>query len=230
MGGTLLSRHRLARSPRYLWRRVEEWLLGLPRPTATVDEAWHAEQIAGPMRRIEDALPATTEERRLFAATESLTQELTSAGMPAPIEHGDLFKPHIVASRGRPLVAIDWELGRAEGLAGADAATFLIDVFRPRGSALAGEGTVRAYARHFLDNRGVARRWLQVHLQVHAVEPRWVDHVLLATFARRALHVWEPVVSEALNASTQQHEHARSLFRGFWSLRLWRMTLDQMAR
>ena len=75
--GTPLSRQRLARSPRRMWRPVEEWLLDLTSPTATVDEAWHAEQIAGPLRRIEQALPANGDERRLFEATEALTHELT---------------------------------------------------------------------------------------------------------------------------------------------------------
>lgn len=228
--GTILTNHRLARSPRRLWQRVEDWLLGLPQPTATVDEAWHAEQIANPMRRIEYALSATSEERRLFAATEFLTQELTSVSMPAPIEHGDLFKAHIAASRGRWLTAIDWELGSPEGLVGADAATFLIDVFRAPAGGLSSEGTALAYAKHFLDARGVARGWIQDHLEHRGVERRWVDHILLATFARRALRIWEPVVSETCNAPAQQRDHARSLFRGFWSLRLWSMTLQQMAR
>lgn len=228
--GTPLSGHRLARSPRRMWQRVDDWLLGLSSRTATVGEAWHAEQISNPMRRIEHALPATSEERRLFALTESLTHELAGVSMPAPIEHGDLFKTHLTALPSRRLAAIDWELGRAEGLIGADAATFLIDVFRAPTGGLAGDATALAYARHFLDAGGVARQWMQEHLERQGVERRWVDHILLATLARRALHVWEPVVSETSAAPAPQRDHARQLFRGFWSLRLWRMTLEQMTR
>jgi hypothetical protein len=225
--GTFLNRHRLARSPERIWQRVEEWLLALTNPAATVDERWHAEQISDPLHRIAQALPATAEEQRLFAATESLTQDLASIDLPAPIEHGDLFKAHVVASRGGRLTAIDWELGRREGLVGANAATFLLDVFRGPASGLAGEDTARAYARHFLDESGLARQWLQAHLRHQGVDPRWVEHILLATWARRALQVWEPVVSET--AERQQREHARTLFRNFWSLQLWRTTLEQMT-
>lgn len=227
--GTPLSWHRLAHSPRRMWQRVEEWLIALSSPTSTVDEAWHAQQVADPMRRIEYALPASSEERRLFAATESLTQELTGIAMPAPIEHGDLFKAHVVASHSRQLAAIDWELGRPRGLIGADATTFLIDVFRPPTGGLAGEATAEAYATHFLDDRGLARAWIQEHLEHQGIERRWVDHILLATLARRALNIWEPVVSETTNAPLEQHDHARTLFRSFWSVRLWRMTLAHMT-
>lgn len=226
--GTLLSAKRFARSPQRLWRRVDEWLADLSTPTAKVDGAWHTEQIAEPLRRIEEALPATTEERSLFAATESITQQLTSVPIPAPIEHGDFFKAHIAVSRNRQLAAIDWELGRPEGLIGADAATFLIGVFSSGG--LAGEATALAYAKHFLDTGGLARQWLQDHLARQGVEPTWVDHILLATLARRALNIWGPVVAETADAPEQQSEHARKLFRNFWSLRLWRMTMEHMNR
>ena len=149
--------------------------------------------------------------------------------MPAPIEHGDLFREHLAVSRDGQLAAIDWELGRREGLAGADAATFLLDVFRAPAGGLAGEGTALTYARQFLDSRGLARHWMEDHLERQGVDRRWVNHILLATFARRALHIWEPVVTETVTAPAPEQGHARALFRSFWSLRLWRMTLEQMS-
>lgn len=228
--GTALDRHSLVRSPRRMWERVEEWLLELTNTTATVERAWHAEQIVRPMRQIEGSLPATSDERRLFAVTESLTQELTSLSMPAPIEHGDLFKAHLVVARSGSLSAIDWELGRPEGLPGGDASIFLFDVFRPPAAPWNGEATAGAYAKNFLDPRGVARQWLQEHLERQGIERSWVNHILLATLARRALQIWEPVLSETCSAPAQQRNHVRSLFRGLWTLRLWRMTLAQMER
>jgi hypothetical protein len=225
--GMLLDGKRFARPPRRLWQRVDQWLVDLSSPTATADAAWHDEQISEPLRWIEDALAATAEERSFFAATESLTHQLTSVALPVPIEHGDFFKSHIAVSRSRRLAAIDWELGRPKGLIGADAATFLIGVFSSGG--LAGEATAVAYARHFLDAGGLARQWLQDHLARQGVERSWVDHILLATLARRVLNIWGPVVADTANAPAPQFEHARALFRNFWSLRLWRMTMEHMA-
>jgi hypothetical protein len=80
-------------------------------------------------------VPATSDEKRPFAATEALTHDLSSSSMPSPIEQGDLFKGHLAVGRGGSLAAIDWELGRPHCLSGADAAIFLFDVFRPSAGA-----------------------------------------------------------------------------------------------
>lgn len=226
--GTFLNRHALGRSPREVWERVEEWLLGLARANETVDGDWHAEQVAGPLHRIEDVLPASDEEKRLFAATELLTQELSDVSARASIEHGDLFRSHLALTPSGGLAAIDWELGRAHGLPGADATIFLLDVFRPPGQRLSSDAAQRAFAEHFLQPGGRARRWLQDHLERQGVGRGWVDHILLATLSRRALQIWEPVVSEAREASPTRLEHARAMFRGFWAVRLWNLTLREM--
>ncbi len=228
--GTLLSRHRLSKSPREAWRRVEEWLLGLPAPTAEVDDAWHTGQIVAPLRQVECALPATVEERRSFAETEALTRELVALKLAAPIEHGDLFRANIIVSRRGRLSAIDWELGRTEGLPGADAALFLFDVLTWREAGPTSEGRTRAYVRHFLDAHGTGRRLLTDHLARHGIHPRWVDHVLLATWARNTLVIKGPAVVETVEAPTQRRDRARELFRRFWTRSLWSVTLEHMTR
>jgi hypothetical protein len=228
--GTLLHRHRLSKSPQRVWRRVEEWLFRLPTPTALVDDAWHADQISTPMRLLEEALPATAEERQLFAATETLTRELVELKLPAPIEHGDLYRANMMVSRRGLLSAIDWELGRVAGLPGADAAVFLLDVFRMLERLPADEARARAYDRHFLDAGGTGRHWLTDHLARRGVDPRWVEHILLATWARQALDIWQPAVLETVEAPSRQRARARVLFRDFVTLRLWRMTLEHMTR
>ena len=225
--GTALSRHKLARSQRHTWECVENWLLQLGSAGTIAGEAWHAEQIVDPLRRIEETLPATTDEKRLFAQTELLTHELAGSALPTPIEHGDLFRVHLRLEGEGSLAAIDWELGRLHGLAGADAVVFLIDLFR-RPGGLAGEATARGYAADFLDARGLARQWLQDHLERQGVERSWVDHILLATLARRTLNVWEPVVTETYDAA-EEHDGARSSFRNFWALQLWHMTAEHMT-
>jgi len=226
--GTFLNRHPLGRSPREAWERVEEWLLGLPPATATVAGDWHTDQVTGPLRRIELALPASDDERRLFAETEPLTRELADLSPAATIEHGDLFRSHLALTPDGGMAAIDWELGRTQGLRGADATIFLLDVFRPHGQRLSSDGTHRAFAKHFLQPDGRARLWLGDHLERQGIERRWVDHVLLATLSRRALQIWEPVVSEAREDSPARLEHARAMFRGFWAVRLWNLTLREL--
>ena len=230
VNGTLLHRHRLSKSPRRVWRRVEEWLFRLPTPTARVDDAWHADQISTPMRLLEDALPATAEERQLFAATETLTRELVAQKLPAPIEHGDLYRANMMVSRRGLLSAIDWELGRVAGLPGADAAVFLLDVFRALERLPAREAFARAYDRQFLEASGTGRQWLSDHLARWGVDPRWVEHILLATWARQALDIWQPAVLDTLEAPPRQRERARVLFRDFLAFRLWRKTLEHMTR
>jgi hypothetical protein len=224
-----LNRRRLARSPRRTWERVEAWLLDLPSATSTVDEAWHAEQIVDPMRRLEQALAATPEEIRHFAETQALTHELTGLSIPTPLEHGDLFRAHLALMPGGKLTAIDWELGRVEGLPGADAAIFLLDLLRPPADTLAADQVARFYAENFLAPRGLARQWLAAHLERRGVERSWVDHILLATLARRVVHIWEPVVTETSAGPAPERDDARTLLRSFWAMRLWRMTLEQMG-
>lgn len=219
--GKFLDRHKLARSPGRAWERVEQWLLNLATPAATVDDVWHAEQFVEPIRRLEQELEPTADERQLFADTEALTRELTTEHVPAPIEHGDLFRGHLAVTPNGSLAAIDWELGRLEGLAGADAVILLIDLFR----GPSGDATAAAFAEHFLQPHGVARRWLGDHLERQGVERRLVDLIVLATLSRRALHIWEPIVSDHAPA---QRNHGRHLFRKFWAVRLWRMTLERM--
>jgi hypothetical protein len=217
------------RAYRRTWERVEAWLRDLVSPASTVDEEWFTDQIADPMRRLEQALPATKDEEQLFAETRSLTRELTSLSVPAPFEHGDLFRAHLGTTSGGSLAAIDWELGRHAGLAGADATIFLLDLFRPSAGGLAADPAARVYAESFLDLHGPARQWLAEHLERLGVERRWVEHILLAALARRALHIWEPVVSEARREQGGQLHRASRSFRRFWAVRLWRMTLEHMT-
>ena len=226
LAGRPLNRHRLRRRPRLAWRLVNDWLTPLATSSQqAVDERWCEEQLMAPMRLMAEALPATNEERRLFAATASWARELATCDMPAPVEHGDLFPANLLVSAGR-LAAIDWELGRPVGLAGADAAVFLAALLH--GLEGSGNGSRAAsYARHFLAEDGLGRRLLSGHLARSGVDPRWIDHVLLATWARRSLQVWLPVVLD--DAPGGNPDAGRDLFRSFWALQFWRMTLERLA-
>jgi hypothetical protein len=249
LAGGPLNRHRLRRRPLRCWRLVEQWLCSvaeaaayLPPVTGSpvlpvplqrvapqvpkVDERWCEQQIAGPLRLMAEELPATNGERHLFDATATRALELATGEVPAPVEHGDLFPANLLVSGRERIAAIDWELGRAAGLAGADAAVFLFGLLH----GLDGPQRISrsaSYAKNFLAADGLGRRLLTAHLERCGVDPRWVDHVLLATWARRCLQVWLPVVMD--DAPGGVPDAGRNLFRSFWALHFWRMTLDRLA-
>lgn len=219
VAGTPLNRHRLSRKPQQAWRMVEDWLMRLPPSESVLDGEWWRAQFADPLARVVRALPATDGERRMFAATESALGPLASSGIPAVTEHGDLFRANLFV-RGERLTAIDWELGRPAGLPGADAAVFLADLLRAGETGQARERSA-SYRRHFLAPDGEGRRLLGAYLTRVGVDPGLLDVVLLATWARRTLQIWGPLIEESAGSAADS-------FRAFWARNFWRLTLERI--
>jgi hypothetical protein len=222
--GVALNRSVPSRASRRTWARVDNWLFQLSIDDSAVSDTWHLKQIVEPMSLLRRVLRASGSERRLFTETETLTHSLVDAQIPAPIEHGDLFRANLFACPGNRLVAIDWELGRATGLAGADATVFLTDWLRAHRRER-GQTREDSYARNFLETDGIGRVLLTEHLARSGVEPRWIDHILLATWARRTLNIVLPILSEADSERT----NAREFVRTYWGSRFWQMTLARMS-
>jgi hypothetical protein len=161
-----------ARSHRRTWERVEAWLLDLASTAATVDKAWHDEQIADPLERLEQTLPASEAEEQLFAETRALTLELTRLSVPAPLEHDDLFRTHLGIRRDGSLAAIDWELGRcAVSRRRMQRSSCSTCSAHPQAVSRARRAPVPT--ENFLHPRGLARQWLEEHLERQNVERRW---------------------------------------------------------
>jgi aminoglycoside phosphotransferase len=228
--GVVLTHRRMKKSPQRVWRLVDDWLCGLPSVTTTAEsERWFDEQIANPMRLATSTLHATADERRLFAATKRALRELTAADLPMPLEHGDLSHPNLLLSEHDRLAVVDWETGRVSGLAGADAAVFLAFLSFSLDGAHGVEAEAQCYGRSFLRPNGAGRLRLRDHLERQAVDPKWLDLILLATWARYALQVFPRLAPRGEADPDDRIKLAGELFRSGRPLRLWRMTLDYLA-
>lgn len=234
LAGRSMLRDPLWRSPARAWELVDAWLSRLAGIGNQSQEPARslADQITEPLRLAASTLRPTAEEEQMFASTEQFMGELARLGAPAVVEHGDVTPSNVYVASGpgneQRIAAIDWEFGTPAGLAGADAAVFL-ELQHRAIDGVDRAGRDEAYRRNFLHPRGAARLKLAAHLQRHGVEPTWVDHVLLAAWARRALRVF-PRLAAAGEAETQhQLEVACEAFRSQGPIDLWRLTLAHLT-
>jgi aminoglycoside phosphotransferase len=229
VNGEILTHRRARKSPERSWAGVDRWLRTLPITGSTNSTRWFEDQLVSPTRVASKKLPATQAERRIFSATTRLLRELTKVDLPMPLEHGDLSHPNVLLSRGR-LGVVDWETGRISGLPGADAAVFLAFMGFARDRAHGVEAEAASYDQHFLSPNGRGRQSLSAHLAHRGVDPKWLDLILLATWARYSLHVFTRLGPPGESDHDDgRAELAREIFRAGRPFRLWRMTLERVV-
>lgn len=85
-------------------------------PPARARRRWVDE----PLEVLDRSLAGSPLGARLSAETRRLADRLTSAGLPAVFEHGDLSAPNLLVASGGRLGVVDWEMGDRDGMPGQD--------------------------------------------------------------------------------------------------------------
>ena len=92
------------------------------------------------------------------------------------------------------------------------------------------EAEAASYGQRFLSPDGLGRQSLRTHLAGQNVDPKWLDLLLLATWARYSLQVFTRLAPPGeSDPDDGRVDLARSIFRTGRPFRLWRMTLEHVV-
>jgi len=132
--------------------------------------AWWKRFGEEPLKRLE-AVVADAPGHELVQRTRALVRSLREAALPTVFEHGDIGAPNLLLDDAGSFGVVDWELGRPDGLVGADLFFFLGFAAVAREGAGHPEGFARAFRRAFLGPDAWARPWMRAYFDRLPVPP-----------------------------------------------------------
>ena len=162
------------------------WLDRVPvAPSSVVRADGRGEALLhGPLEAIAQQPWADPSERDgLVARAADALAPLLDARLPSPFEHGDFSHPNLFRQVGGELVAIDWELARAQGLPQHDL-TFLIAYLAESVDRPADPAALAAAQRRAIGPHGWARPSVTRHLLAQGVDPDLCPLLALACWTR----------------------------------------------
>jgi hypothetical protein len=180
IGGRPLDRRRVRGNPSRWIGAVAAWTGRMP-VTGRLGDAEHETLLSAPITAVRDRL-RDDRTAALVDASAGLLASLKDAGMPLVFEHGDLGHPNLVEVADGRIVALDWELARADGLPLNDLVFFLGYV------ALAIEGDTAdpfgAFERLLTDPAAHAADAIRAEARRIGIDPSLTPALVVACWAR----------------------------------------------